>query len=105
MNNSSQEAADRFSRMMTKADARLNEVFGGRADLYISDVQPLDRDSCYALINYAQGLPSPTSESVIEFIGAKFKGSVRPVLETAKAFGPQCRSGHAGQVPADPSDR
>jgi hypothetical protein len=86
MNHNSQEAADRFSRMMTKADAKLNEVYGGRADLYISDVQPLDRDSCYALVNYAQGLPSPTSEAVVEFIGAKFSGKVRPVLETAKAF-------------------
>lgn len=80
------ESEDRHSRMMAKIDEQLNEAYGGRADLFISDVQSLDRDSCYALINYAQGLPAPTTDHVVEFIGREFGGKVRPVLETARSF-------------------
>lgn len=80
------EVEDRYSRMVAKIDAQLNETHGQRADLFISDVQSLDRDSCYALINYAEGLPAPTTANVIEFVGHQFNGSVRPVLETARNF-------------------
>lgn len=80
------EVEDRLSRMMAKVDEQLNEAYGQRADLFISDVQALDSDSCYALINYAQGLPAPTTAAVIEFVGREFDGKVRPVLETARNF-------------------
>lgn len=80
------ETEDRRNRMMAKLDEQLNEVYGGRADLFISDVQPLDKDSCFALINYAQGLQAPTTAQVVEFIGNQFGGKVRPVLETARSF-------------------
>lgn len=81
-----EEAQDRFSRMMAQVDERLSEVAGERADLYISDVQPLDRDSCYVLLNYATGLPSPTTANVVDFVARQFGGKVRPVLETARDY-------------------
>jgi len=76
----------RLNRMMVALGERLEKDYGCRADMYISDVSRLDNDSCYAMLSYAPGLPVPTTEQVIDFIGAQFNGKVRPVLETAKAF-------------------
>lgn len=77
---------DRFSRMMAAVDERLSETHGERADIYVADVQPLDKDSCYALLSYANGLPAPTTANVVDFVGRQFGGKVRPVLETARNF-------------------
>ncbi len=85
-NNSFDQDESRGSRMLRLLDERMNEVSGARADLHISDCQPLDRESCYALINWAPGLPAPTTVEVVDFIGRTFDGKVRPVPETAKAF-------------------
>jgi hypothetical protein len=79
-------SAERFSSLASAIETRMNEVSGKRADLYISDVMPLDRDACFALVSYAETLQAPTTADVVEFLGREFDGKVRPVLETAELF-------------------
>lgn len=86
MRNHNEISAERFSSLANAIETRLNEVSGKRADMYISDVMPLDRDTCFALVSYAETLTAPTTADVVEFVGREFGGKVRPVLETAQLY-------------------
>ncbi len=86
MSYENEDTQSRLNRMHSALDARLQEVSGERADLYISDVLPLDPSTCYAMINYGAGLPPVTTANLVDFIGRSFDGKVRPVLETAKHY-------------------
>ena len=81
-----QDQVDRMDRIMRHLDQKLYATHGSRADLYISDTQELDRDSCYAMLRYAEGLPCPTTAEVVDFIGRNFGGKIRPIMETCRNF-------------------
>ena len=81
-----QDNEDRFSRMTAAIDERLNDVAGTRADVFISDVYPLDSEACYAMLSYAEGLPPITATDIVDFVGREFSGRAVPVLASARHF-------------------
>lgn len=57
-----------------------------RADLYISDVKPLDSIKCATLIGFSKGLGSPNAEEISDFIQSTFNNVVHPQMSTARVM-------------------
>lgn len=55
-----------------------------RADLYVCDVQRIDREKCAALIAYPPDLPAPKLDDLYAFTRTAFDGAITPQVATAK---------------------
>lgn len=56
-----------------------------RGDLFVCDVQRIDRAKCAALIAYDPSLPAPKTDDLYAFVRDTFQGALVPQISTAKA--------------------